>query len=110
MSLFKSRPEKLIALLDDAVATLTEVGETYWSASLTDCRNRVAAGEKAAVAHLLTAFSGMGSFNDLWLCQTNGHRVSPADEKRMNTRLDRLRSRMYTVARAIQKSGAHEAI
>lgn len=99
-----------MTLLDDAVATLTEVGETHWSAWLTDCRNRIAAGDASGTDHLLAAFGGMGSLNDLWLCQTNGHRVLPEDESRMNARLDRLRARTYTLAQTIQKSGRHEAI
>jgi hypothetical protein len=110
MAFFKSTPAKLMALLNDAVAILTQVGETHWSAWLADCHTQIAADAKSGSNHLLTAFGGMGSFNDLWLCQINGHRVLPADESQINAKLDHLRLRMYDLAQQIQKPGNHGAI
>jgi hypothetical protein len=110
MPFFKSTPEKLVALLNDAVEILTQVGETHWSAWLASCRTQIAADAKSGSNHLLTAFGGMGSFNDLWLCQINGHRALPADESEINAKLDDIRSRMYDLAQQIQKSGNHGPI
>jgi hypothetical protein len=50
------------------------------------------------VEHLLTAFDGMGSFNDLYLCKANGHAISENEEFEVNANLNRLSSRLYDLA------------
>jgi hypothetical protein len=58
----------------------------------------------SGVDHLLRAYGGMGSFNDLILMSANGHSVSDADYRGVNDRLDALRSEMYQLARDVRRN------
>ena len=60
---------KLLADLDEAIALLRDSGETHWRSWLERDRERIGHGDVSGLDSLLSAFGGMGSFNDLVLAQ-----------------------------------------
>jgi hypothetical protein len=68
-----------------------------------ESRRRLESNDCSGIDHLLGAYGGMGSFNDLLLTPDNGHTVSAADSGNVNDSLDALRSEMYSLARDIRR-------
>ncbi|MEV4536543.1 hypothetical protein AB0J82_22425 [Asanoa sp. NPDC049518] len=95
---FDARLAGLIASVDEAAALLRERGEGHWLAWLVRCRAELVAHETAVFDHILAAFGGMGSFNDLLILAVNGHAVRPDQEKVVNERLGDLRHLIWTDA------------
>jgi hypothetical protein len=82
-------PPELLSALDALIEGLpaVDVGTAWtagerWAARLTASRQRIARGDPYGVKDLLSAFGGMGSFNDLYL----------------DDDLDQLRSRVAAIA------------
>ncbi|WP_026257851.1 DUF6966 domain-containing protein, partial [Actinopolymorpha alba] len=65
---------------------------------------RIAAGDTYGLDHLLSAFGGMGSLNDLLVLRVNGHEINEAQEGAVNTRLDELLNAIWTEATAIRRT------
>jgi hypothetical protein len=96
-------PSDLIAVLDETVAFLDRYGVSHWAKWLERDRDLVAKGDFSGVAHLLTAFGGMGSFNDLYICKANGHAIEDTDEPQANAILNKLSSRLYDLAAELKR-------
>ncbi|TQJ08662.1 DUF6966 domain-containing protein [Lapillicoccus jejuensis] len=88
--------------LDDIAALLGGVGERHWSAWATRCGIRLRHGLYSAFPDILGGFGGMGSVNDLVLCDPNGHKVAPEDERAVNDRLRKLLTTVYREAKALK--------
>jgi hypothetical protein len=88
----------LIANLDEAATLLREHGEGQWLAWLLRCRAELVAHDRAAFDHILAAFGGMGSFNDLLILAVNGHAVRPDQQNVVNERLGDLRHLIWADA------------
>lgn len=77
--------ESLLADLDEAIGVLAGVGEKFWQEWLRRGRVEIARGDAHGLDRLLSAFGGMGSFNDLVLSQpgsTHGRQaLRHADER-----------------------------
>jgi hypothetical protein len=93
---------ELKSSLDQTVALLEEHGETHWRGWFETCQRELVADHAAALGHILGAFGGMGSFNDLLICGENGHVVEPELEQAVNDRLRRLRTAIWTSATALR--------
>jgi hypothetical protein len=94
----------LEGLLDETIGLLERYGGDQWAVWLRTSRRRLAAGDAYGLDHLLRAFGGMGSFNDLALMRVNGHRIDPAQEGDVNDLLVRLRSDIWTEAMALRQA------
>jgi hypothetical protein len=94
----------LEGVLDETIGLLERYGEDRWAAWLRTSRRRLAAGDAYGLDHLLQAFGGMGSFNDLALMRVNGHWIDPAQEGEFNDLLVRLRSDIWTEAIALRQA------
>jgi hypothetical protein len=92
------RTEELLTVLDELQALLRRVGERHWSSWVEASARTIRGGDLAGVEHLLSAYGGMGSFNDLFLHSTNGHEVSASEVELTNRELSRLRSRAWDLA------------
>jgi hypothetical protein len=83
--------------LEATKALLTAVGESQWadwvSSDLVEWR------ESRGVAHHLSAYGGMGSFNDILICAANAHGVTPAQEPWADSLFQHLKSVCYALAR-----------
>jgi hypothetical protein len=99
-----SEVEILASMLDEVVALLRAAGLASWAEWFERDADRIRSRDSSGVEHLLTAYGGMGSFNDVVLMSriddaSPGH-VFQAE----NERLDELRTRIYDLANKL----AHE--
>lgn len=93
----------LIRALDDAIRILTTAGEEHWRSWLERDRRLVANGDACGLEHLMNAFGGMGSFNDLMLTAANGHSGTDQELSEMDDRLHELRDQIWTACRSLQR-------
>jgi len=93
----------LLQALDEAISILATVGEQHWHSWLEHDRDRVANGDAYGLEHLLAAFGGMGSFNDLVLSPANGHAGTDEELRVMDDRLYSLRDQIWTDCRSLQR-------
>ena len=98
---FDGRLAHLLENLDEVVDLFRVHGETRWLAWATTCRSQLATYDAAAFDHVLGAFGGMGSLNDLLILGYNGHTVGPDEEATVNRRLSDLRTSIWEDATAL---------
>ena len=96
----------LVAALEEATTLLRAYGVEGWAAWLEDDRRRIAEGNNDGLDHLLSAFGGMGSLNDVEL---HWWRDDPSDgdlddDVAHDNRLNELRTRIYTDAVAFRRT------
>ena len=82
--------DSLVADLGESIDILRTAGDDHWSSWLERGRRHVVAGDAYGLDYLLSAFGGMGSFNDLILSQSdtdpNRERLQQADARLMDLR------------------------
>ena len=95
--------KELVCVLDDIIEVLAADGKTHWKKWMQESKTRIMNSDYSGIEHLLNAFGGMGSFNDLIICQDQieGRFVWKVGQK--NDRLSELRSRAWELARSIQR-------
>lgn len=96
--------ELLCERLRDTSTLLRSAGESHWARWMETSLRRIEKGDFSGVEHLLSAFGGMGSFNDLILMSTNGHSVTGDNQRDFNDRLDDLRVQLYTIAQNVRRN------
>ena len=101
MVTFRADEGHLISVICETSAWLKHAGAEYWPDWLDEIAERMRVGHRGAITALLEGYGGMGSFNDLYLCSHNGHRVLPADEEAVNERFDALRAELYKRATSL---------
>lgn len=99
---FDERLARLIANLDETATLLRDHGDTQWLTWATRRRSELETCDAAAFDHVLGAFGGMGSLNDLLILGANGHVVRPEKESTVNDRLDDLRGAIWADATALR--------
>ncbi|MCG6566896.1 hypothetical protein [Tessaracoccus sp. ZS01] len=93
--------DALVRALDEAISLLQSFGETHWSRWLDgDCR-RIVGRDAYGLEHLLQAYGGMGSFNDLVLHRANGQDGDEEALRVANDRLWDLRDDIYAKAKRL---------
>lgn len=103
-----AKTQSLIQILDSLVVLLRQYGVERWASWVESDRNRLQAGDFGGIRHLLSAFGGMGSLGDLMLHPANGHPLSLAEADRVNTRLQDLTSRAYSLADEISREAVFD--
>lgn len=95
--------EYLSQLLDEASELLSAYGATQWSDWLREDARLIRVSNFYGIEHLLTAFGGMGSFNDVVLCSTGvvGNLSQMLNAE--NDRLSELRTLIYDIARKLAR-------
>ena len=99
----------LCAVLRELVALLDADGDTHWRDWMTYSLTQLETNDLRGASHLLGAYGGMGSFNDLII----GQRMVDAQfswaegASGANDKLDGLRSRAYELADEL-RSDSHE--
>ena len=91
-------PSKIDQLLFEIEELLVSVDETWWSSNV---RRAKSLPRKQQAERILQMFGGMGSFNDLILCEDNGHSVAREDEDEINRRLRELQSDLFDLCTSI---------
>ena len=99
---------ELCERLRETSALLRAAGESHWAKWMDTSLRRIENSNLSGVDHLLGAFGGMGSFNDLILMSANGHSISDADYRDVNDRLDLLRSQLSELAREVRRNAVTE--
>jgi hypothetical protein len=100
---FDREYRKLLEALDRAVALLRDCSVDFWADWLESDRRKIAEGDRYALEHLLMAFGGMGSFNDLVIHPLSGHVVDDVDVDRVNRELTTHRSEIWSAAKAMKR-------
>ncbi len=95
---------ELVKKLREASALLKSAGEHHWASWLDNSLTRIERSDISGVDHLLGAYGGMGSFNDLILMAVNGHSVNDDNYRDVNDRLNTLRSKLYELARDVRRN------
>ncbi len=87
---------RLIDVLDELVPVLRELELGHWADWMNESARRLRQGDFSGVGHLLSAYGGMGSFNDILPDLVGGQ----ADDRIERAR--RLRADVWTLAEEIR--------
>jgi hypothetical protein len=99
---FQLRHDRLVRALEEASILLRRHGEQQWATWLETDRTRIENGDRSAIDHVLQAFGGMGSLNDVVFHQPG---VAVGDETADDTdKLRQVASVIYEEARALQRT------
>jgi hypothetical protein len=96
--------DELVEALDQLVALLRRYEIKHWADWFARDRQLIASGDAYGATHILSAYGGMGSINDLMILPENGHPIARADVKDVNESLMQLSGRVSALARRIQRS------
>jgi hypothetical protein len=100
----KSNKQALLEIIDEIVTILESHGEKHWSQWIRGDAADLRRGDLDGARHFLSAFGGMGSFNDRYLCPENGDRITRAEVNPVNARLTQARSEAWSLTRALLNS------
>jgi len=87
---FDSRYQALLKAIDECVAVLREANESQFADWLENDRAKIVTGKTRALQHLLSAYGGAGSINDILL-----------EDSRAQKRFSKLRSEIWKQADAM---------
>ena len=96
-----SEIDALAQMLDQAEALLRSYGQVRWAEWLTKDARLIRSLDGYGLEHLLSAYGGMGSLNDVVLQRSNGG-VGVLLDVGDNERFDNLRSEIYHLARRLR--------
>jgi hypothetical protein len=101
----------LISVLSELITLLESDGEVHWARWMRISKSRLEASDFSGITHLLGAYGGMGSFNDLTICQRmkNGKFEWADGHVEKNERLTNMRSKAWELADAIKRSQTRQA-
>ena len=97
---------QLIAILEQIIGILDADGERHWRKWMATSRSRLLNSDYSGIEHLLGAYGGMGSFNDLVIGQSvvNRQFYWKDGAREANDKLDTLRTEAYQVADFIKRN------
>ena len=98
--------KELIETLDELAELLDSDGASRWGSWMSTSAQRLGNGDLSGVEHLLRAYGGMGSINDLILGQTtqNGSFAWKPGYVALNERFESLRNKAWRLAQHIRRS------
>ena len=59
------KTSRLVALLDEMGVVLRQLDQAHWAAWVSESARRLRQSDFSGITHLLGAYGGMGSFNDI---------------------------------------------
>ena len=100
-----AKSKELIVVLEDLISLLESDDETHWSNWLSKSKSRIEGSDFLGIELLLSAYGGMGSFNDLVICQliNNGKVEFTKGYTEKNEELSKLRSKAWELAESIKR-------
>jgi hypothetical protein len=100
------KTEELVCILREIILLLEADGETHWSQWMRTAKARLENSDYSGVEYLLRAYGGMGSFNDLIICQRykEGKFSWLPEGEDKNDRLDKLRGQAWELAEYIKRN------
>lgn len=90
--------DRLIKEIGDLIAHLNTFEEGNWSSIFTKVQKLIDNGDRRGLDSLKNMRGGMGSFNDLVICQINGHKIEKSQEDFANKELMKLGGLVFTTA------------
>lgn len=81
---------------------LRSYGRQHWAEWAARDRERIQRGDASGIDHLLGAYGGMGSLNDVMIHPANGDHIAPEDVIAVNAGLRELSSRVYDAAQRLK--------
>jgi hypothetical protein len=96
--------QKLTKVLDELIKLLEASGEKHWANWMLEAKNNLS--NDYGIEHILAAYGGMGSFNDLIIyCKTeNGCLKWSLSDRMRNNKLDKLRNQAWELADHIRRN------
>jgi hypothetical protein len=91
--------ETLVEVMEQLVALLDQCSETLWCSRIRDDLRLLKNQDAYGAERFLSYFGGMGSLNDLVLCQLNGHTIDKSREDEANARFTTLKGHAWELAR-----------
>ncbi|CAL8975390.1 hypothetical protein CELL_02037 [Cellulomonas sp. T2.31MG-18] len=99
--------DSLVDSLMESMTALIEVlrlhDEPFWAKWMSDDMRAVDRGDARALDHILAAYGGMGSVNDLILDRISGRILTGDERVAANENLRALLSRVYDLARSLRR-------
>ena len=97
--------DELLKIINEIIQLLESDGETHWSRWMRQSRDLLLNSDYSGIEHLLSAYGGMGSFNDLVICQSyeNGQFRWKENHVEKNDRLNELRGKAWELADDIRR-------
>lgn len=89
-------------MLTQTVALLERIGEEHWAAWLRSDLAHLQRGDAYGLDHLLSAYGGMGSLNDLTVTPANGHPFNETEAAALDAELRALLSGIYAAATSLR--------
>lgn len=92
-----AKTSRLVTLLDELAVILRELDQAHWADSMSESARRLRQSDVSEIHHLLSAYGGMGSFNDILpelVGELPDHRVE---------RARRLRSQVWDLGDQIRR-------
>jgi len=86
------------------IGLLDRVSEHHWAGWLREALSRIEQDDFYGIERVLSAYGGMGSFNDLLIHPLNGHSGTEVECAAVNERLDTLRTEVYDLAQAVRRA------
>lgn len=100
---FDARYQQLLLDLDQLATLLRKHGEDKWAGQLDKDRLGLQAFESKAIERVLSAFGGMGSFNDVFLHPTNGHSIREEEVAEVDQHLSDISSQIWANAKYLKQ-------
>ena len=99
---------QLIEALDELIDLLASDGETHWKKWMSGAKNRIERRDAGGLDRILSAYGGMGSFNDLVLGQSTvgGKFPLKPNANKLNESLSRLSTRIYELTQELRRATA----
>lgn len=96
---------QLVTILEQLIELLESDGENNWSNCIKKSKQRILASDYSGIEQLLGSYGGMGSFNDLIICQSTseGRFQWKPGHKEKNEKLFELRNMAWEVANEIKR-------
>lgn len=95
--------DQLIKELGVLILLLEKHEVSSWASTFKSIQNSVNIGNKKSLDFLTSMHAGMGSFNDLIICQINGHKIEKKEESEANNELVRLGKLIANIAQKIKR-------
>ena len=99
------KTKELISVLSELAALLEGDGDSHWRSWMLEAKERLQHSDYSGIEHLLNAYGGMGSLNDLVLGQSykDGVFAWKPGYIELNERFEKLRTKAWDLAQGIKR-------
>lgn len=94
---------RLLETIEAATSLLRRYSVEFWAKWLDDDATRIRDRDVRGLEHLLSAYGGMGSLNDVYICPENGHPIAAEEVGAVNKQLQHLLGRIFKLAERLRR-------